>query len=138
MYTTKLADSDPFLLSFAKSRWFTRGWTLQELIAPKTSFSWLKTGRCYFLGVGCPTISVGSLVGERNSVSLSKALGSLGIAERMSWASNRSTTRKEDEAYSLLGLFGINMPLLYGEGESAFIRLQEEILKNSDDQSLLA
>jgi hypothetical protein len=54
----------------------------------------------------------------------------------MSWASERDTTRLEDRAYSLLGIFGINMPLLYGEGRRAFLRLQEEILKTSDDESL--
>jgi hypothetical protein len=56
----------------------------------------------------------------------------------MSWASHRKTSRKEDIAYCLLGLFAIHMPLLYGEGDSAFIRLQEEILKQSSDQSLFA
>jgi hypothetical protein len=56
----------------------------------------------------------------------------------MSWASRRSTTRKEDMAYCLMGLFDVNMPLLYGEGWRAFIRLQEEILKHSSDQSLFA
>jgi hypothetical protein len=56
----------------------------------------------------------------------------------MSWASKRETTRSEDTAYCLLGIFDVNMPLLYGEGEKAFVRLQEEIMKNSDDQSLFA
>ncbi|KAF4495919.1 beta transducin [Fusarium agapanthi] len=60
------------------------------------------------------------------------------IAERMSWASERQTTRNEVTAYCLLGIFGINMPLIYGEGENSFMRLQEEILKRSDDQTLLA
>jgi hypothetical protein len=60
------------------------------------------------------------------------------IAKMMSWASKRTTTRMEDIAYCLLGIFGVNMPLLYGEREKAFIRLQEEIMKNSDDQSLFA
>ena len=56
----------------------------------------------------------------------------------MSWAAKRRTTRVEDRAYSLLGLFEINMPLLYGEGEKAFLRLQEEIAKNASDLSLFA
>jgi len=60
------------------------------------------------------------------------------IAERMSWASTRSTTRREDEAYALLGIFGIQMPLLYGEGQNAFQRLQEEILKVKEDSSIFA
>jgi hypothetical protein len=56
----------------------------------------------------------------------------------MSWAANRKTTRKEDVAYYLMGLFGINMPLLYGEGDKAFIRLQLEIMKVSDDETIFA
>lgn len=60
------------------------------------------------------------------------------MGERMSWAARRKTTRKEDEAYCLLGLFGVNMPLIYGEGGKAFIRLQEEILRHSFDPTLLA
>jgi hypothetical protein len=61
------------------------------------------------------------------------------IAQRMSWASKRVTTRSEDIAYCLMGIFDVNMPLLYGEGgEKAFLRLQEELLRSSDDQSLFA
>ena len=56
----------------------------------------------------------------------------------MSWASRRVTTRTEDTAYCLLGIFDVNMPLLYGEREKAFFRLQEEIIKQSDDHSLFA
>ena len=66
------------------------------------------------------------------------ALDRFSVAQRMSWASKRTTTRVEDLAYSLLGIFGVNMALLYGEGERAFIRLQEEIMKDSDDQSMFA
>ncbi|KAI1088529.1 heterokaryon incompatibility protein-domain-containing protein [Rostrohypoxylon terebratum] len=61
------------------------------------------------------------------------------VAQRMSWASHRKATKDEDLAYSLLGLFDVNMPMLYGEGGSkAFLRLQEEIIKSSDDQSIFA
>jgi hypothetical protein len=56
----------------------------------------------------------------------------------MSWAAKRQTTKVEDCAYSLMGIFGINMPLLYGEGELAFVRLQEELMKVSDDYSIFA
>lgn len=61
---------------------------------------------------------------------------SYSIARRMSWASDRKTTRAEDEAYSLLGIFDVNMPLVYGEGRNAFPRLQEELLRRSDDESV--
>ena len=67
-----------------------------------------------------------------------KSLKSASIAKRMSWAASRTTTRPEDIAYSLIGIFLINMPMLYGEGGRAFLRLQEEIMKVSDDQSLFA
>lgn len=60
------------------------------------------------------------------------------IARKMSWAASRNTARIEDRAYSLLGIFDVNIPMLYGEGAKAFIRLQEEIIKQSDDQSILA
>ncbi|KAL9022223.1 MAG: hypothetical protein Q9185_000623 [Variospora sp. 1 TL-2023] len=60
------------------------------------------------------------------------------VAARMSWASSRETTRPEDGAYCLMGIFDVNMPLLYGEGRKAFIRLQHEIAKNSEDESLFA
>ncbi|KAB5559710.1 heterokaryon incompatibility protein-domain-containing protein [Coniochaeta sp. 2T2.1] len=60
------------------------------------------------------------------------------VAERMNWAFGRQTTREEDEAYCLLGLFEVNMPLLYGEGSKAFIRLQEQILRQEDDYSIFA
>ena len=60
------------------------------------------------------------------------------IAERMRWASGREATRIEDKAYSLLGIFGVNMPLLYGEGWRAFLRLQLEIIKRLKDETILA
>jgi hypothetical protein len=58
------------------------------------------------------------------------------VAQRFFWAASRSTTRTKDLTYSLMGVFNVNMPLLYGEGPKAFIRLQEEILKDSTDQSI--
>ena len=60
------------------------------------------------------------------------------VAQKMSWASSRKITRVEDVAYSLLGIFDVNMPLLYGEGKKAFMRLQHEIVKISDDESIFA
>ena len=120
------------------NRWFKRGWTLQELIGSSNmiffSFEWIEVGTKESLcGVLAEItgIDVGILT---NAVSLE----STSLAKRMSWASHRVTTRIEDMAYCLMGIFDINMPLLYGEGEKAFTRLQEEIMKNSDDQSLFA
>jgi hypothetical protein len=62
----------------------------------------------------------------------------ISVARKMSWALDRQTTRPEDIAYSLLGLFDISMPMLYGEGSRAFIRLQEEIVKEYDNETLFA
>jgi hypothetical protein len=126
--------------SFFKSRWFTRGWTLQELIAPREveffSNDWNKLGsRSQLSKVISQITRIGQDVLRENN---KKALQRKSIAQKMSWASRRETTRSEDTAYCLLGLFEVNMALLYGEGANAFIRLQKKILKRSNDQSLFA
>ncbi|CAJ2512964.1 Uu.00g010830.m01.CDS01 [Anthostomella pinea] len=140
-----------------QSRWFTRGWTLQELLAPALvvfySREWQRISQLkkvdsmehmediksmYRMQKDfTQTISRVTRVRERYLLVRSGITGA-SIAERMHWASQRKTTRIEDEAYCLLGLFRINMPLLYGEGPKAFIRLQEEIIKVSLDHSIFA
>ncbi|KAF2191953.1 HET-domain-containing protein [Zopfia rhizophila CBS 207.26] len=126
--------------AFQRSRWFTRGWTLQELIAPSTvifyASNWHPIG-----SKTDPTLQ--DLILQTTGIDLEILSGgdirNVSIAKRMSWAAKRETTRPEDKAYSLLGLFDVNMPLLYGEGEKrAFIRLQKEIMEDSDDHSLFA
>ena len=124
--------------AFETSRWTKRGWTLQELVAPAVCRFYLRDWRLLgekeeFLQELSATTGIPVYVlEERRSVS------EVSVAERMSWAAHRQTTRVEDLAYCLLGLFDIQMPLLYGEGSKAFIRLQEEILKTTDDYSLFA
>lgn len=121
---------------FQWSRWFTRGWTLQELLAPSTVVFYDKDWREF---------------GTRWSLraQISRATGityesmnrprDASIATKMSWASNRRTTRVEDMAYCLMGLFDINMPLLYGEGPKAFMRVQYEIAESGQhDESIFA
>ncbi|KAK3684080.1 hypothetical protein B0T22DRAFT_269575 [Podospora appendiculata] len=68
----------------------------------------------------------------------SSLLSTVAVAQRMSWAAKRQTTRVEDLAYCLFDLFDVNLPLIYGEGTKAFIRLQEAIIQESDDLSLFA
>ncbi|KZZ95530.1 Ankyrin repeat-containing domain protein [Moelleriella libera RCEF 2490] len=123
---------------FQKSDWFTRGFTLQELIAPS---------EVYFFNANWDFLGTKATLQEAVSnttnipieiLSGQKDLETASIAQRMSWAAKRNTTRVEDRAYSLMGIFGIYMPLIYGEGERAFTRLQEEIMRVSDDQSLFA
>jgi len=121
-----------------KSRWFTRGWTLQELLAPQDVNFYDKHWR--IVGTKKSICQLLSKITHIPQLVLQDRshLKSVGAAQRMSWAANGQTTRLEDIAYCLLGLFDVNIPLLYGEGEKAFLRLQEEILRVSDDQSLFA
>ncbi|TFK82483.1 HET-domain-containing protein, partial [Polyporus arcularius HHB13444] len=128
----------PRYANFRESIWFQRGWTLQELIAPRffvfLSSSWdvigTKADLADFLedSFGIPA-TVLRLLASPSQFS---------ISYRMSWFRERQTTRPEDEAYCLLGLFDVHMPPLYGEGRNAFRRLQEEIMKQSEDTTLFA
>jgi len=125
--------------SFQKCRWFTRGWTLQELLAPgKLDFydkRWTKISDRTSLALH---ISIRTSIPFMYLRDGRKDFREARVAQRLSWASDRNTTREEDTAYCLLGLFDINLPLLYGEGDRAFERVQEEILRKSGDDSLLA
>lgn len=122
---------------FARSRWFTWGWTLQELIAPADVVFYSKDWK--IIGTKERLHEFLSLITGIDSKALrGRSLELFSVAKKMSWAANRATTRVEDIAYSLLGIFDVNMPLLYGEGKKAFFRLQEEILKASSDQTLFA
>ncbi|KAI6158981.1 heterokaryon incompatibility protein-domain-containing protein [Pisolithus thermaeus] len=131
-------DHDKFAESNGWPEWFMRGWTLQELIAPKEveffNKDWVHIGNKQHLEFELQTITgipyevlTSGLAGKR-----------LSVAQIMSWAAKRKTTREEDRAYSLMGLFGVNLPMLYGEGKKAFRRLQLEIIREFNDQSILA
>ena len=111
---------------------------LQELIAP-TEISFYDAGWRH-MGTKKSLLRQLSLATGIDTTVLKDPdqLYMLPVARRMSWASMRETTRVEDMAYSLLGIFDINMPMLYGEGDKAFIRLQEEIIKNHNDLSIFA
>ncbi|TBU52825.1 HET-domain-containing protein [Dichomitus squalens] len=124
--------------AFRSSRWFRRGWTLQELIAPFSvtflSKDWTEIGT---------KVALADLVEEitgipEDALVHAKLLDEYSVAQRLSWAAKRRTTRVEDRAYSLLGIFDINIPTLYGGGERAFRRLQEEIVRRVPDQTLFA
>ena len=136
---TYQSDRFPYTLnySFKNSTWHKRGWTLQELLAPDNvvfmSNDWTFLGTKYTLAVkleaatGIPT----------SILRLEEDFATMNIATRMSWAATRETTRIEDEAYCLLGIFGVNMPTIYGEGRKAFYRLQKEILGGPVDSTFL-
>lgn len=130
-----LSDISPELMY--EARWFRRGWTLQELIAPSHVKFFSKDGD--FIGTKSDRkTELSAITGIDEAVLAGKDLFQVPVAERMSWASKRTTTRVEDIAYCLLGLFDVNMPLLYGEGIKAFQRLQKKIVKQSNDHSLFA
>ncbi|KAH6889712.1 heterokaryon incompatibility protein-domain-containing protein, partial [Thelonectria olida] len=156
---------DPDDTSFFNCRWFDRGWTLQELIAPRgVDFfdkNWVRFGtrdgslldrlctrtriwphvfdepRCPCLQPTSSTVRDGLCMACGFLDTLPQTLDTFAVSIKMSWAANRITTRKEDAAYCLLGLFNINIPMLYGEGDKAFLRLQDAIVRQSKDQSIL-
>jgi hypothetical protein len=116
-------------LAFRKCRWFTRGWTLQELIAPAAveffSKEWEHLGSKETLEALIHAISGIPIMALRGT-----PLSCFSVEERMRWSANRATKEKEDKAYCLLGIFNVFMPLIYGEGENAFERLKRKIDKN--------
>lgn len=135
---------------FRQSRWFGRGWTLQELIAPACIVFFDSAWKSIFQGIGPIARNRKKAQDDRQFDLLSTltgipwrvltkkvALTSVSTACKLSWAARRKTTRVEDMAYCLLGILHVNMPLLYGEGEKAFVRLQEAALSTSDDISPL-
>jgi len=156
-------QSARYRFAFSRSRWFKRAWTLQELLAPGNfhpdkdpheynRFVSMKTpsGRYYdmkfysrdwqLLG---RKVNLGRQISKITGIPMEyldgQSLETASISMRMSWAAERQATRPEDIAYSLLGIFDVNMPLLYGEGRTkAFRRLQEEIIKISEDETLFA
>ncbi|KAH6710686.1 heterokaryon incompatibility protein-domain-containing protein [Leptodontidium sp. MPI-SDFR-AT-0119] len=105
--TAKPLPDESWKPAFRKSRWFTRGWTLQELVAPASVEFFSVEGR---------------LLGDKKSLEI----------EKMAWVSNRNTTRKEDQAYCLLGIFDISMTWIYGEGDKAFRRLEKKIEESAN------
>ncbi|KAH8632860.1 hypothetical protein IG631_11494 [Alternaria alternata] len=168
--------------SFSGCRWFTRGWTLQEVIAPnRVHFydrDWCHLGSRISLAKELSGFSgIDELVllrrdysGKRPNKSVDlvylkiahlliaellddicyccnptgsfegarSMLDKFSVAQKMRWASKRTTTREEDIAYCLMGLFDVNMPLLYGEGSKAFFRLQKAILEMRSDHTIFA
>ncbi|KAI1180993.1 heterokaryon incompatibility protein-domain-containing protein [Nemania sp. FL0916] len=127
---------------FSSCSWWERGWTLQELVAPVSSEfydrNWTYFGNKIALSqeITNRTRISGNILSHMGN---RKIVSDESIGRRMSWYADRKTAKGEDAAYCLMGLFRVNMPLLYGEGSKrAFRRLQEEILKYSDDHTLFA
>lgn len=122
--------------SFRRSKWFTRGWTLQELLAPSDvvffSRNWKRLGTKVDLQVLLSEITRIPTEYLVNKTDIRIA----SVAQRLSWISKRETTQPEDMSYSMVGIFDIHMPFIYGEGGHAFFRLQQAIMKKTDDHSI--
>ncbi|CZR65200.1 related to kinesin light chain 1 [Phialocephala subalpina] len=134
--TRRFDASNPFFQfswesAFRESRWFTRGWTLQELIAP-TSVEFFSSEGQRLGDKKSLELLIHEITGIPAEILQGSPLAQFTIDERMLWAAKRTTKRKEDEVYCLFGIFDIHMPLIYGEGrENAFIRLRNKIDKRS-------
>ncbi|KAI1427747.1 heterokaryon incompatibility protein-domain-containing protein [Xylaria sp. FL1777] len=129
---------DALLAALSGSRWFTRGWTLQELLAPREIVFFSKNWQNLTTKLNSVEI-LSTITGIETVYLQGDPLEDASAAKKMSWAATRETTRIEDIAYCLLGIFDVNMPLIYGEGKKAFKRLQEEIIKaNPEDHTLFA
>jgi hypothetical protein len=137
----RLPDNDQIDLSweaaFRGSRWFTRGWTLQELLAPASVQFFSREG----LRLG-DKLSLEGLIHDVTEIPISAlqnpgSFNQFDVDERLRWAEARQTTRKEDCAYCLFGIFGVFMPLNYGEGkDNALRRLRREIESTPKRQGL--
>ena len=116
---------------FLQSRWFTRGWTLQELIAPDQVDFFARDG-AYLGNKSTLETAIFNVTGISLDVLRGRPLAECTIEERMTWAKTRTTKREEDHVYSLFGIFDVTMPLVYGEGKAkAFRRFYEEISRYS-------
>jgi hypothetical protein len=130
-HKVKSHSKTDFESAFQAAKWFTRGWTLQELLAPSSveffSADYKRLG---------DKLSLQRLIHERTGIPVKALQGynptKFSIDERVSWVAEREAKHEEDMAYSLLGIFGIFLPLIYGEGrENAFRRLREEVSKGA-------
>jgi hypothetical protein len=139
------SDRDTML---RRARWFSRGWTLQEIVAARAAnfydSAWYHFGtrvslRDELISITKIDAEIFSPPQVSNVVVIRDLLDAIPVGRRMAWAASRETTKPEDMAYCLIGLFSVSMPMLYGEGgEQAFIRLQEEIIRDKNDLSLFA
>jgi hypothetical protein len=136
----EVTDAQAFRITwetaFRQSRWFTRGWTLQELLAPSIVEFFSKNGK--LLG---SKKSLEQDIHDITKLPLEVLRGqnfsTFSIEERLSWTVRRTTTLKEDKVYCLLGIFGVFLPLIYGEGETyAMDRLRDEIARRQEGRGI--
>ncbi|KAF2818319.1 TPR-like protein [Ophiobolus disseminans] len=120
--------------AFRHSRWFTRGWTLQELLAPASVEFFSHESKRLGSRISLEQ-EINEITKIPNRALRGQKLHEFSVEERMRWAAGRTTTMKEDKIYCLLGIFSVFLPLIYGEGEHyATLRLKEEIQKRQHGQ----
>ncbi|TBU47589.1 heterokaryon incompatibility protein-domain-containing protein [Dichomitus squalens] len=123
---------------FHTSRWFSRGWTLQELIAPR-ALLFLSRDWQLFGTKAALSGAIEKITGiELSVLKQQKPLSAIPVIVRMAWAAKRETEKVEDRAYSLFGIFDVHLPMSYGEGDRAFFRLQAALLQTIPDQTIFA
>ncbi|KAF2680742.1 HET-domain-containing protein, partial [Lentithecium fluviatile CBS 122367] len=126
----------PFESTFRQSRWFTRGWTLQELVAP-SSVDFFSCEGIYIGNKRTLELPIYNITGIAIAALRGASLSNFSVAERISWAARRETTIEEDQVYCLLGIFDVHMPVIYGERvEHAMRRLRKEILETDRTSTL--
>ena len=125
------ANQSTWEVSFRRSKWFTRGWTLQELIAP-TSVEFFSLQHKRLGDKKSLEKQIHEITGIPTQALRGNPFSSFKVDERMEWAIKRQTTKEEDEAYCLLGICEVSMPLVYGEGKvRALYRLRKEVIESS-------
>jgi hypothetical protein len=134
----EVADAEAFRITWAeafrRSRWFTRGWTLQELLAPPCVEFFSKNGKRLGSRISLEQ-DIHKITKIATRALRSQSFAEFSVEERISWAAQRTTTLKEDKVYCLLGIFGVFLSLIYGEGEAyATLRLREEIERRQEGQ----
>ncbi|KAF9473423.1 hypothetical protein BDN70DRAFT_843490 [Pholiota conissans] len=138
---TYLAETESFS-DMVKDSWFTRGWTLQELLAPtfikfyNRAWNQLTTSKNDKWDNSIQAqIELATSITKTELLTIH--LAGVSFSRKMQWAARRRVTRTEDVAYSLMGLFDISMSIAYGEGgQRAFVRLIKEILSTSKYRTL--
>ncbi|KAL8789503.1 MAG: hypothetical protein Q9213_001116 [Squamulea squamosa] len=126
VYLADVATPSSARSALGTSRWFTRGWTLQELLAPAT-VDFFSADHQRIGSKSSLEIDISEITGIPIRALQGQPLSDYSVIERMAWAKKRGTTREEDEAYSLLGIFDVHLPLIYGEGRNAFVRLGDVV-----------
>lgn len=135
---SKLVEDEEVVERIAECRWMRNIWAIPQIIFSGAAYFY--SSDWSLIGTKASLIShLSSIMGiDEPVLEDSNLLEEYSLARRMSWASEMTASRVEDFAYALVGLFDVSMSILYGDGQKAFLKLQEEIMRDTDDFSLMA